>query len=678
MNRFEVKTGMVALLLVVLTASPAWARGFGGFRGGGGFGGGFRGGGCFNGGYRGGFGGGGGFAGGYHGGGAYRGYAGYGAGRSGSGFRSFDNSRFNSYGGYRASGFDRSGFDRGGFNRSNVVHYPGSGGLQIGQREIHPGQGITRTDFGSGNFSGGRTFNRSTASLPGLGMSRPGAGGSGTRFNPNTSRPGAGGSGTRFNQGSIQDRHNDLNNRFNDLNQHGNDSGWHHQQWNGPNGGDINHVGFWGPNGYWGHTGVHGANGGYWGHSGGVTPYGAWGHTTGIGPNGAVWGHGGAIGPNGAFGYAGYAGPAGHWSRNWGGWYNGYGPAWGYGRWNYLWNQYPVAMAFGATMWGLNAVNATYGVSDYVNPYCDGPVYVDGQPVVSYTQPIVGDPAYEAQQAAAQPDATPTAENPPAADPSLDDPLTETFDLARSAFFDEKYEEALKQVDQALVKAPRDAAINEFRSLCLFALGRYRDSAANIHAVLDAGPGWDWTTMIGLYDNPAAYTSQLRKLEKYVKDNPKSADSRFLLAYHYITADHKVDAVSLLKSVVALEPRDKLAADLVKMYSPAPTDSASAPNTPAPDFEKSAYPLEKLQGDWTASDGKNEFELTLGKDDAFTWKFTQDGKTQSVSGAYTVRGKNLVMQPNTGGVMLSTIALETDQTLTFTPVGEKRTLTFTK
>ena len=560
------------------------------------------------------------------------------------------------------------------------MHYPGSGGLQLGQRQIHPGQGITRTDFNFGNRASGNNFSRSTASLPGFGNSRPGAGGSGTRFNPgNNTRPGAGGSGERYNGGSVQDRHNDLNNRFNDLNNHWSDNGWHHQQWNGPNGGDINHVGFWGPNGYWGHTGVHGPNGGYWGHSGGVTPYGAWGHTTGVGPNGAVWGHGGAIGPNGAFGYAGYAGPAGHWSRNWGGWYNGYGPAWGNGRWNYLWNQYPVAMAFGATMWGLNAVNTVFGCSDYSNPYCDGPVVVDNQPVVSYTEPIVGDPAYDTQQQPAdQTDATtPAQDNAPAPDASQNDPVTAMFDKARASFFDEKFEEALQQTDQTLVKAPQDAAVNEFRSLCLFALGRYREAAANIHAVLAAGPGWNWTTMISLYDNPAAYTSQLRKLERYVKDDPKSADSRFLLAYHYITCNHKTDAVALLKQVVELQPNDKLSADLVKMYDQSPQDPA-ATGTKAPDLEKSFYPVEKLQGDWTATDGDSQFQLSLAKDDAFIWKVTESDKTITSKGAYTVRGKNLVMQPDTGGVMLSDIIVKNDGTLAFTPVGEKRTLTFKK
>jgi hypothetical protein len=36
---------------------------------------------------------------------------------------------------------------------------------------------------------------------------------------------------------------------------------------------------------------------------------------------------------------------------------------------------------------------------------------------------------------------------------------------------------------------PRDAVLHEFRSLALFALQRYSESAAAIHAVLAVGPG---------------------------------------------------------------------------------------------------------------------------------------------------------------------------------------------
>jgi tetratricopeptide (TPR) repeat protein len=345
-------------------------------------------------------------------------------------------------------------------------------------------------------------------------------------------------------------------------------------------------------------------------------------------------------------------------------------PAWGHGRWDYLWNQYPVAMAFGATMWGLNAVDWMFGVGDYYNPYYDSPVLVDNQAVASYSEPIVGDASYETQQVATDESPVPDAASAP-------DPLTEKFDQARQAFYDEQFDQALALTNQALALAPQDAAINEFRSLCLFALAQYREAAATIHAVLAAGPGWDWTTLISLYANPDTYTAQLRKLEAAIKAKPQEAGANFLLGYHYLTEGHQEEALARWKYVVELQPKDKLAAQLVQMYAPR-ADTAMAQSTPPPDLEKPAWPLAKLQGDWKARDDSGQFALHLGDDDSFKWTFARDAKPRSVSGVYAVRGTNLVMQPDSGGTMLSTITLKDDRTLAFAPIGDEHDLTFTR
>ncbi|MBS0208214.1 MAG: tetratricopeptide repeat protein [Planctomycetes bacterium] len=662
--------------------------GGGGMRGGmggGGFsgGGGYRGGGNFNGGGFGGgnFSGGGGFS----SGGAGRGYQG-GGGLSGQGMRSQNNTRLPS--------FENSG----GAGRSNLVHNAGDrGAFDMGSRgQIPTGGAITR-DFNAGNRgqggAGGRgefgnrgefgaggagtrdvsrvgqggageRINQGGGSLPGLGGgSRVGAGGAGERAGAghlnqggagnrmagDRAGPGAAGGGERWNasnKASVADRHQDLANKFDSLQ----NSGWHHNEWTGPNGGEINHIGFWGPNGYWGHTGIHGPNGGYWGHTG-------------------------AIGAGGAYGRAGYWGPAGHWSRNWG-WYNGYGPCWGSGRWNYLWNQYPVAMAFGATMWGLNAVNYAFGVGDYYNPYYGG-----AASVTAYDSPVIGDQS-----------------NQPPADDTAADPVTQGFDAARQAFNSGQYAQALQMTNDVLKQAPRDAAVNEFRALCLFAVGQYREAAATLHAVLAGGPGWDWTTMISLYGNQDDYTKQLRALETYVKSNPKQADGHFLLAYQYVTIDQQAAAVEQLKLVTQIEPKDKLSSQLLQMYGSqpdqavaangTPVPAASAPGAPAPassasggaasNYDQPAYPLDKLQGNWLSNTKDGKFKMNLGSDDKFTWQFTRDGQAQEMAGAYIVRGNNLVMQPDSGGTMISDITLNPDGSLAFAPINDTTRLTFTR
>src|SRR5262249_1187589 len=110
-----------------------------------------------------------------------------------------------------------------------------------------------------------------------------------------------------------------------------------------------------------------------------------------------------------------------------------------------------------------------------------------------------------------------------------------TFDQARAAFKQGDYDQALNLVDQALRQVPNDPTLHEFRALCLFALGRYQEEAAALYAVLSVGPGWDWATVISLYNDPNVYTQQLRALEDYRNHHHESAAPFFDLAYAFLT-----------------------------------------------------------------------------------------------------------------------------------------------
>ena len=356
-----------------------------------------------------------------------------------------------------------------------------------------------------------------------------------------------------------------------------------------------------------------------------------------------------------------------HWHDNafWyaAGWHNGYWSGVN-NYWGYMWNEYPVAMAFGVTSWGLNALAWTWGLGGYYNPYYTTPVYYNDQPIVYYNAPVVPDYSnYDASN-----NAPPSSDVPASAN--------DLFDQARAAFYDGDYDKALKLTDQTLAQIPRDATVNEFRALCLFALEKYKDAAATIHAVLAVGPGWDWATLAGLYPDTSIYTDQLRKLEIYAKKNPTAAEAQFLLAYHYITCGHTSTAVEKLQAVVKLQPNDKVAAQLLQMNQP--ETAAPPPAEPPPDLDKPGVPLEKLRGTWQAKQGNNRFELTLTDKDEFTWTFSQGGKTQSVKGAYTVRANNLAMEPDSGGVMLAQIDLKSDKSLDFAVIDNGPKLTFTR
>ena len=216
-----------------------------------------------------------------------------------------------------------------------------------------------------------------------------------------------------------------------------------------------------------------------------------------------------------------------------------------------------------------------WGYASYANPYyaetaVAQPIVIE-QTVAGGEPQTVSVPAYTYDYS--QPIDTQSAPPPE----EVASPAVAKFDSARVAFGTGDYAGALKLTDEALKVLPNDATLHEFRALVLFAVGKYDLAAGPLYAVLSVGPGWDWTTMAGLYPNIDVYTSQLRKLEGFVSANPTSTAGRFVLAYHYLTQGNTDVAVGQLKEVVALAPQDTLSAQLVKQFSP----PATAPDTPA-------------------------------------------------------------------------------------------------
>jgi tetratricopeptide (TPR) repeat protein len=197
------------------------------------------------------------------------------------------------------------------------------------------------------------------------------------------------------------------------------------------------------------------------------------------------------------------------------------------------------------------------------------PTYVE--PVVAAVEePAAAPVVAAAEQPAAAPAPAETQE------PAVPKEALDRFDAARAAFKQGDYANAQKLVEQAIEILPKDAALHEFRALTLFAQKKYQEAAAAIYAVLSAGPGWTWDTLAPMYANPETYTQQLRALETYARDNPKSSAAHFLLAYQYLVLNHPADAVKQLQEVVKLSPNDQLAKQLVQAFTD-PETSKPAP-----------------------------------------------------------------------------------------------------
>jgi tetratricopeptide (TPR) repeat protein len=338
-----------------------------------------------------------------------------------------------------------------------------------------------------------------------------------------------------------------------------------------------------------------------------------------------------------------------HYGR-YGDWYGGYAPGY-WGRWDYLWDNYPVAAAVGLTWWGANALGATFGCGDYSNPY-----YAESMPAY-YTEPVVTLPV-EAAPEAGQPAPTLPA--------GVSAEAVSKFDQARAVFLEGKYNEALKLTDEAITQMPRDAVLHEFRSLVLFALKRYADSAATIHPVLAVGPGWDWKTLSGLYPDTDTYTAQLRALEAARDKDPKVAYLHFLAGYHYLTIGAPDEALDQFRQALKLQPKDTVTAALVATLSPRDAKPAQAPAGTVP----KPVPAEEIAGDWAAAGkGTAKYSMNLRKDGTFTWAFSRGSKKEQVKGVYTVEGNVLAMEPDGGGVMLAELTAKGPDTLQFKMIG---------
>jgi hypothetical protein len=173
--------------------------------------------------------------------------------------------------------------------------------------------------------------------------------------------------------------------------------------------------------------------------------------------------------------------------------------------------------------------------------------------------------------------------------------------------------------------------------------------------------------MRSLYPDLDTYTKQMRALETYVGDNPKSAEGHFLLAYHYLTLGHSDHAAKELAQAQKLVPTDSVSNQLQHMLAKSPD--------PAPPPVESDIKIDsaKLAGAWNAARGKAAFELTLGSDKTFTWKYNEGKKKEDVKGVYALNGNVLALEPDAGGIMLAEITDPKDGSFVFRMVGAPKT-----
>lgn len=357
-----------------------------------------------------------------------------------------------------------------------------------------------------------------------------------------------------------------------------------------------------------------------------------------------------------------------------GAWYNNfaYRRQWYYPWYNGCWHgnaldHWSIGIAnigVGFGLWGLNSLNYVFGYAAYVNPfYVAPPPTVVVPQYLTYTRPVV-----TVVQALPE-----TGREPP--------PLPESaallFDAARAEFKKGNYRTGLDKTEQALKQFPDDPVMHEFRALCLFALGEYRQASAAIHAILASGPGWDWTTLAALYPDVATYSTHLAALEQHITANPEDAAALFLLAYHYTTLGEADATRQVLERVHKLLPNDALITQLWQAAGGIAATATLAPKEPPPDIKLD------IVANWTAtrSDG-GTIEFAVKNDGTFTWSIQDpSGKKDSFVGTFTLEDNVLMLDRNAGGTLIGRVIALSDRSFNFRVIGSGSAdpgLTFTK
>jgi hypothetical protein len=130
-----------------------------------------------------------------------------------------------------------------------------------------------------------------------------------------------------------------------------------------------------------------------------------------------------------------------------------------------------------------------------------------------------------------------------------------------------------------------------------------------------------------------------------------------------------------------LEPKDQLAAQLLKGLTSPPAEQAASLPAPAP-LPSVPVDAESVVGNWRATrpDG-SKFALNLTADHKFSWQFDQEDKQQQLSGTYTLADNYLILSAADQNALVGQVAMEPGDKLKFKLAGGSPSdpgLTFTR
>jgi tetratricopeptide (TPR) repeat protein len=352
-------------------------------------------------------------------------------------------------------------------------------------------------------------------------------------------------------------------------------------------------------------------------------------------------------------------------SRPW--WSSRHHHHWHHGTWCYGWGRsnrrsFTNGFIWGVSAWTMGNLIFNSGYQNFRNPFPAPPVINSaGITIINYTAPITVaaagfPPGDEASETAAA------------------EKASEAMEEALTTFRKGDFETALTAVDKAISAVPGDPAMHEFRALVFFSMGRFNDAAGVLNPILASGPGWDWTTMTGLFESQDDYVKLLRKLEEHQLANPDSAAANFLLGYHYLVLGHLEQALELFEKSAKLEPTDIVSAGLRDLIreSIAHDEGEDAENTEGV-LPPTAVDPDKLVGTWVSKVAdEGTITLVMTEEGNFTWSFDKTGNSGKLDGEFGIYDSNLLVLISEDSQMVGEVTFAEDSKLSFVLAGGPR------
>jgi hypothetical protein len=232
---------------------------------------------------------------------------------------------------------------------------------------------------------------------------------------------------------------------------------------------------------------------------------------------------------------------------------------------------YPFGLGLG---WGW----PYYGYGYYGSPYGYGygTGYFGYSPYAYYGSYGGAGYGYPSTVTGAVGATAPAASTPPASTTSADNARV-FAEKGEADFKAGDYKSAVYAWKHAVVDDPQNGVLMMMLSQALFATGQFDEAAGATQHAMRLLPEDQWGVVVKnfreLYGQGADYTTQLRALEKDVKQYGDNTATRFLLGFHYGFLGYPNHAVTQLDKTLKLAPQDQMAKRLREiMANPNPAD----------------------------------------------------------------------------------------------------------